>query len=47
MDRIVKGLKRDVTEKFYTKYNVVNKCIKKISEYIDIDKSDLIIEPSA
>lgn len=34
-------------DKFYTKKNVVDLCIKNIEKYIDIDKNDLIIEPSA
>jgi len=41
------GLKRDTIDKFYTKIEVVNECIEKIKKYININKNDLIIEPSA
>lgn len=41
------GLKRNVIDKFYTKPDIVNKCINIITQNIIIDKKDLIIEPSA
>ncbi len=41
------GLKRDTIDKFYTKKEIVDKCIKSIKKYIDFDNNDLIIEPSA
>jgi len=42
-----KGLKRDTTDKYYTKENIVEKCKIKIKEFINIKENDLIIEPSA
>ena len=41
------GLKRDLTDKFYTKSTVVDECIDSIKSHVTIDKHDLIIEPSA
>lgn len=41
------GLGRDVIDKYYTKPDIVNLCIEHIKNYIGIDESDLIIEPSA
>jgi predicted RNA methylase len=41
------GLNRDSIDKFYTKINIVNKCIDDIKKYIKITDGDLIIEPSA
>jgi hypothetical protein len=42
------GLRRDTTDKFYTKKRVVNLCGEQIQKYVDINPSDdLIIEPSA
>jgi hypothetical protein len=34
-------------DKYYTSDNTANKCFDYITEYINIDKSDLCIEPSA
>lgn len=42
-----KGLKRDTIDKFYTKPNIVNKCIENIKHYIEFHVDDIIIEPSA
>ena len=42
-----KGLKRNTIDKYYTKESIVNSCLNYIKEYINIEKSDLIIEPSA
>ena len=42
-----KGLKRNTIDKYYTKLNVVEECIKLIKKHINILKDDLIIEPSA
>ena len=42
-----KGLKRNTIDKYYTKQNVVEQCIKLIKKYIYISNDDLIIEPSA
>lgn len=42
-----KGLKRNTIDKFYTKHNIVEQCIKLIKKYIYISNNDLIIEPSA
>ena len=42
-----KGLKRNTIDKYYTKSNIVDDCIKIIKKYIRISKNDLIIEPSA
>jgi len=42
-----KGLKRDTIDKFYTKEDVVRKCINLIKAHIVINSNDLIIEPSA
>lgn len=41
------GLKRDITDKYYTKSSVVDICINRIREKLNIDENDLIIEPSA
>jgi len=46
-ENIVKGLKRDPIDKFYTKDTIVNICIDLIKNFINIEKNDLIIEPSA
>jgi hypothetical protein len=46
-DKQTKGLKRDTTDKFYTKPEIISLCKKLINEKIKIDKNDLIIEPSA
>ena len=41
------GLKRDVIDKFYTKNDIVDRCIYNIKKTIKISEDDLIIEPSA
>ena len=41
------GLNRKTIDKFYTRPNVVNDCIDKITTYININNEDLCIEPSA
>ena len=41
------GLKRNTIDKYYTKQNIVEKCIELIKENININENDLIIEPSA
>ena len=47
MNKQTTGLKRNAIDKYYTKSKVVDECICLIKQYIDIDKNDLIIEPSA
>jgi predicted RNA methylase len=42
-----KGLKRNITDKYYTKLDIVDECKVQIEKYITIKKNDLIIEPSA
>lgn len=42
-----KGLNRNIIDKYYTKNNIVELCLKLIKENIKIDINDLIIEPSA
>ena len=42
-----KGLKRDPIDKFYTSIPYANKCIENINNKLQINKEDLIIEPSA
>lgn len=41
------GLKRDTTDKYYTKLDIVEDCKVEIEKYINIKENDLIIEPSA
>ena len=41
------GLKRNKLDKFYTNSNSVNICINELIKNLDINKTDLIIEPSA
>lgn len=41
------GLKRDTTDKYYTKNDIVEICKKEIKKYLKIKKNDIIIEPSA
>ncbi len=41
------GLKRTITDKYYTSTSVVKKCMELINEYIEIQEDDLCIEPSA
>jgi len=42
-----KGLKRNTTDKYYTNDNVVELCLKDVKKHLNINKNDLIIEPSA
>ena len=42
-----KGLKRNTIDKFYTKDSVVEICVGKIKELIEVNDNDLLIEPSA
>jgi len=42
-----KGLKRNTIDKYYTKTDVVQLCIDFIKTHLNIQKTDLIIEPSA
>ena len=41
------GLKRNPIDKYYTKIEIINKCLAFIKQYIEIDSTCLIIEPSA
>jgi hypothetical protein len=41
------GLKRNTIDKYYTKKCVVDNCLRYVKEHVNIDKDDLIIEPSA
>ena len=41
------GLNRKTIDKFYTSDVIVNECIKKIKEQINIREDDILIEPSA
>jgi hypothetical protein len=41
------GLNRDIIDKFYTSEDISKKCIKKFIKYVNPNKSDLVIEPSA
>jgi hypothetical protein len=41
------GLKRDTTDKYYTKPYIVEECKVQIQRHINIKTSDLIVEPSA
>jgi predicted RNA methylase len=43
----IKGLKRDIIDKYYTKITVANLCLESIVKCIQINSNDLIIEPSA
>ena len=43
----LKGLKRNIIDKYYTKDTVVDLCINLIKKNIEINSDDLIIEPSA
>jgi hypothetical protein len=47
MKKQTTGLKRNTTDKYYTNCNIVNYCFENIKKYIQINKNDLIIEPSA
>ena len=42
-----KGLQRNTIDKYYTKPSVAEQCIGKIQQTLQIDKNDVIIEPSA
>ena len=41
------GLKRNTIDKYYTSQHIVDKCIEIIKTHIEINKSDICIEPSA
>lgn len=41
------GLKRNTVDKYYTKDIVVELCINLVKQYIEINETDLIIEPSS
>ena len=41
------GLQRDTIDKFYTNLNIASQCICWFKENIDIENTDIIIEPSA
>jgi hypothetical protein len=41
------GLSRNTIDKYYTKPEVVELCLKFVRQYIQVDATDLIIEPSA
>jgi hypothetical protein len=41
------GLKRNTIDKYYTKPEIVIKCIDLIKQKLEISKNDLVIEPSA
>jgi hypothetical protein len=47
MELQTKGLKRNSIDKFYTKPNIGELCIKYIKQHIHVNNTDLIIEPSA
>ena len=42
-----KGLNRNTIDKYYTKEVIVDKCLNFIKKNIEINKEDLIVEPSA
>jgi len=42
-----KGLKRNIIDKYYTDLSYVTKCIEYVKKILDIQKNDIIIEPSA
>jgi predicted RNA methylase len=42
-----KGLQRNTIDKYYTKPSVAEQCVGKIQQILQIDKNDVIIEPSA
>ncbi len=42
-----KGLTRNTIDKYYTKESIVNLCLTIVKTTININKNDLIIEPSA
>ena len=41
------GLNRNTIDKFYTKSNIAEKCVKEFNNLVKLNKNDLIIEPSA
>lgn len=41
------GLKRDTTDKFYTKPEVVSQCMAEVKRILSVRRHDLIVEPSA
>ena len=41
------GLTRNTIDKYYTKPNIVEKCIQSIKQHMSISEDDIIIEPSA
>jgi len=43
----ITGLNRNITDKYYTSESTVKLCYKYIIEYLEIKKTDLVIEPSA
>jgi hypothetical protein len=43
----LKGLKRNTIDKYYTQDNIVELCMKSIMNHIDIQNTDLVVEPSA
>lgn len=43
----ITGLNRNTIDKFYTKDSVVDFCLEVVKQYVDIKKSELILEPSA
>jgi len=45
--KVKTGLRRDTTDKFYTKPSTVNICLQAIREHNLIGHNDLVIEPSA
>lgn len=42
-----KGVNRNTIDKYYTKNTVVDSCVELVKKYIQINSSELIIEPSA
>ena len=47
MNKSIIGLKRNPIDKYYTKIEITNQCLTLIKQYIEIDSTCLIIEPSA
>mgnify|MGYP003337388978 CR=1 FL=1 len=47
INKQLKGLNRNIIDKYYTKENVVKLCINFIRDKLNINNNDLIIEPSA
>ena len=42
-----KGLKRNTIDKFYTKPSIADSCVDHVRNFVNIQKTDLVIEPSA